>query len=628
MLYRKEKSPSTNSVHHRRSSDAYCCRNFALVASQDLLCYVKSQYLTCRLFLGAQTTTLPKSLMAAQSIYFVGEEVPSPEEAAGDNRPLPSSSSGLGPHSSIFGTAPASSALSADMDWPEPMLFGADIDNQDVATPFPVTMPMAIPAFAGHDMSMAFPPSGFEYPGVLPLQPAPGMEPSSYKEAMDEFFAKNGAWRPPEPCNHCKRLRLQCFMLHTADANPNPVNSCSSCVALFRNCSLAERSKRDHSLFETERPVIGHLHGVNEEDDQFLPWLHRSSLQPGLEVGQPSSGVPLPSASSKRSSSRSVRKTQVLRDWFAVNIQHPYPTDEEKSTLAEESGLSRTQVINWFTNARRRHRLSTQPMVNNAMFRAGSPMPRSLLSSMTPMERWRHSPPDSEPVSEAAIQQALDSCVNGAAVSVPTAGIDIPAGAEFSHVEELGSSASTDSMLYSRSAFRYSSDGSLSNYSHASAKSDGALSARSSEDRTNPPWVSSSSARSKRSKARTFTCSYCSRTFNKKYDWLRHERSVHAPGDTSWICSIPLPQGQPHVVWRLGQSVAECIFCGQSSPTDEHFQSHEFESCAKRGVQDRSFTRKDHMWQHLYKFHGCRKWDGWKPDLNLLMHKSVGAGGS
>lgn len=27
------------------------------------------------------------------------------------------------------------------------------------------------------------------------------------------------------------------------------------------------------------------------------------------------------------------------------------------------------------------------------------------------------------------------------------------------------------------------------------------------------------------------------------------------------------------------------------------------------------------MWQHLYMFHGCRKWDGWQPDLSLLQHK-------
>lgn len=554
--------------------------------------------------------------MSVHNDFFVGDVDPTAQEGAIDHRRVSGASTGLGPHQGIVGmatTSASTTALPSDLDWSDSLLFGADIDGHDVNSP---QFPPVMSGFESQDLNFTFPPpdvdvdyasAGFPVPIQ---QTAHGLEPASYQEAMEEFFAKNGAWRPPEPCTHCKRLRLQCFMLQTTNANPNPVNSCSSCVALFRNCSLAERSKRGHSQFETSRPVIGHLHGVNEEENQ-LTWDQNHQPVTGPSSGPSSAAIPVPSATSKRSSSRSVRKTQVLRDWFAINIQHPYPTDEEKSTLAEQSGLSRTQVINWFTNARRRHRLSTQPMVNNTTFRAGSPMPRSLLSSMTPFERWKHSPPDSEPVSETAIQQAIS-----ANPSVK------PEGSASGIIDDLGSSASTDSMLYSRSALHYSSDGSLSNYSHASANSDAVLSGRSSEDRSHPAWVKSASARPKRSKARTFTCSYCSRSFNKKYDWLRHERSVHAPGDTSWVCAIPLPPEQPYIVWRLGQTQAECIFCGQASPTEEHFQTHEFESCAKRAVQDRSFTRKDHMWQHLYKFHGCRKWEGWKPDVNLLMHKT------
>jgi hypothetical protein len=30
------------------------------------------------------------------------------------------------------------------------------------------------------------------------------------------------------------------------------------------------------------------------------------------------------------------------------------------------------------------------------------------------------------------------------------------------------------------------------------------------------------------------------------------------------------------------------------------------------------YARKDHLWQHLYKFHGCRKWEGWTLDLVSL----------
>ncbi|KAK2608681.1 hypothetical protein QQS21_002792 [Conoideocrella luteorostrata] len=581
--------------------------------------------------------------MSVYNLLFLGDGAdpappppPPQQQGADDNRRLAAGSSAglvkLGdvhddpPNTMALGSTPEpASALSVDMDWSDSLLFDTELDAlPDAIAPH---FPSISSGVETQDMSLAFPPpnvdhahnTGTSYSQQQQqqqlLQPVSALQPVPYREAMEEFFAKNGAWRPREPCSYCRRRRLQCFILQTTDANPNPVNSCSSCVALFRNCSLAERSKRGHSGFETECPVIGHLHGVNEEDNP-LPSLDQISPAP---AGQSSAVMHMLPVTSKRSSSRSVRKTQILRDWFAINIHHPYPAEEEKSFLAEKSGLSRTQVINWFTNARRRHRLSAQPMVNNTTFPAGSPMPRSLLSSMSPFERWKHSPPDCEPVSEDAIQRAI-----GSTATASQKDSILGVGEGVLPAEDMGSSASTDSMLYPLPAFHYSSDGSLSNYSLLSASSDAVLSGRSSDDPgAHPAWVKSASARSKRSKGRIFTCTYCLRSFNKKYDWLRHERSVHAPGDTSWVCAIPLPPEQPHTVWRLGESQAECIFCGHPAPTEEHFQSHEFEPCAKRAIQDRSFTRKDHMWQHLYKFHGCRKWDGWKPDLNLLMHKTA-----
>ncbi|KAL8171551.1 hypothetical protein V2J09_023355 [Rumex salicifolius] len=42
----------------------------------------------------------------------------------------------------------------------------------------------------------------------------------------------------------------------------------------------------------------------------------------------------------------------VLRTWLFENFLHPYPTDTDKEMLARRTGLSRSQVSNWFTNAR------------------------------------------------------------------------------------------------------------------------------------------------------------------------------------------------------------------------------------------------------------------------------------
>ncbi|XP_051151423.1 homeobox protein ATH1 [Andrographis paniculata] len=46
------------------------------------------------------------------------------------------------------------------------------------------------------------------------------------------------------------------------------------------------------------------------------------------------------------------RSVSVLRQWMYQNFLHPYPKDTEKHLLALKSGLTRSQVSNWFINAR------------------------------------------------------------------------------------------------------------------------------------------------------------------------------------------------------------------------------------------------------------------------------------
>lgn len=46
------------------------------------------------------------------------------------------------------------------------------------------------------------------------------------------------------------------------------------------------------------------------------------------------------------------RSVSILRAWMFQNFLHPYPKDSEKHLLALKSGLTRSQVSNWFINAR------------------------------------------------------------------------------------------------------------------------------------------------------------------------------------------------------------------------------------------------------------------------------------
>lgn len=46
--------------------------------------------------------------------------------------------------------------------------------------------------------------------------------------------------------------------------------------------------------------------------------------------------------------------TALLRAWLYDHTNHPYPSEDEKTSLAEQTGLTLNQISNWFINARRR----------------------------------------------------------------------------------------------------------------------------------------------------------------------------------------------------------------------------------------------------------------------------------
>ncbi|KAG0452201.1 hypothetical protein HPP92_025785 [Vanilla planifolia] len=46
------------------------------------------------------------------------------------------------------------------------------------------------------------------------------------------------------------------------------------------------------------------------------------------------------------------RSVSILRAWLFEHFLHPYPKDSDKQMLAKQTGLTRSQVSNWFINAR------------------------------------------------------------------------------------------------------------------------------------------------------------------------------------------------------------------------------------------------------------------------------------
>ncbi|KAK0390975.1 hypothetical protein NLU13_0477 [Sarocladium strictum] len=466
---------------------------------------------------------------------------------------------------------------------------------------------------------------------------SPTLDPSNL--SLDTILMNNGGWRPPEPCDYCRQMRLLCYMLQTTAANPNPVTSCSSCVALFRQCSLAERAKRQPSAFETSTPVIGQLHGVSEEQgafqadhDQVIIGEHlplqpaQSQLSPFdeqdddddiLATTSLQQAPDLPKFSAKRTSARMVKRTRSLRNWFARHQDHPYPTDEEKAQLAIESGLTRVQVTNWFTNARRRQRQTMRAVTKQSYFPQGSPMPQSSPSDLSPLDRWRNSPPDQEAVDPTALQSALDGLEkSGGSGHHAFMNSYVPRDAR-----ELSSGSVSQASSYNgNNTYTWlegsSNSGSSAAFSHKSADvfglvspADGYSSGEASQSGKVVPHVTNGGL---------LQCTFCKRSFKKKSDWVRHERTIHLPELDTWICSLNSDTNHPHLTWRVDRGQPSCSYCGADNPAPDHLRTHEFESCAERPVSERSFARKDHLWQHLQKFHGCKRWDGWALDLGQM----------
>lgn len=406
----------------------------------------------------------------------------------------------------------------------------------------------------------------------------------------------DGAYRPPISCSHCRRHRLQCLILRTTAANPNPINSCSSCVALFRECSLAKGEKRLPSRFETFSPVLGHLHGLPEDaeygaaDQQGFPG-HDLAVTQGVDLG-------LENREERKDSKQFVRKgARVLREWFYQNQEYPYPTDAQKEQLSTETGFSQRRVSTWFANARRRQKqkIQSSKQTSNSRSRAGSPMVTSTLSSMTPMERWKASPPEDEPILESAIQDAIASGVADPGPAFDPFHFDGSATDLFNLDKTSSHLASSASSFESRAS--ETSDSISSAWSHQSGEGNIPF----------PLLPKAPSTRRQRGRRLSgaecqYQCTFCPSSFRKRHDWARHEKSVHLQLD-SWICT----QNLDELNQQYSSSVSNCYFCDAPNPTPAHWDEHEFHICAGKPIVERSFSRKDYLCQHLRKFHACTK---------------------
>ena len=180
----------------------------------------------------------------------------------------------------------------------------------------------------------------------------------SIQPASAEFDTNFSSWIPTyqkavQPCEYCRSKSLECFIFN-ADGSKRP--GCSPCNALFRPCSFSNPERmpgmRQRTALDTLDVVaendIRHVGGLTGKK-QMRSLGHLGPIEDGREDDE----GPKKGAAAARFPRAAVK---VLKDWMLMHIEHPYPTDEEKETLKQQTGLSVGQISNWMANTRRRQK--------------------------------------------------------------------------------------------------------------------------------------------------------------------------------------------------------------------------------------------------------------------------------
>lgn len=115
---------------------------------------------------------------------------------------------------------------------------------------------------------------------------------------------------------------------------------------------MAVGEKRKASDFETKDPIVGHLHGVNEEygdEFEFLTWNGSTQDVPPTIPGRSSVKAReyvSNSAPKKGKGTMSKQDIRVLKAWLSEHRRAPYPTEQEKLELRATTGLTVLQISN------------------------------------------------------------------------------------------------------------------------------------------------------------------------------------------------------------------------------------------------------------------------------------------
>ncbi|KAF2746685.1 hypothetical protein M011DRAFT_468386 [Sporormia fimetaria CBS 119925] len=288
---------------------------------------------------------------------------------------------------------------------------------------------------------------------------------------------------------------------------------------------------------------------------------------------------------------------QLLEDEFTTN---PYPCSWEIDIIAHQVGLDAKRVRNWFNNARARRK-------PEAVLEKTVSSTRTLASKLSAesLERLANQedggvaapqPPLATYLASSYLEEAARLSDIQAAAAVPSSergGFTL----DSSSVSRVGRSGSvitsvTSSEGSAPTSFTMSSRGSnTSSFGRDRRRGRRRMTWRNSP--YNRPNIDGLDDAGKPSRNLPFFCTFCPRAFKTKYEWIRHEDSVHALR-TTYICC-----GDKMAV----DSLAICPFCGEKRPDEVHMAGHKYQQCRNKPEMHRTFYRRDHFVQHLHHVH-------------------------
>lgn len=348
--------------------------------------------------------------------------------------------------------------------------------------------------------------------------------------------------RPEKPCDYCRSRRLNCYVTRGK-------SSCNPCNSLFRDCSLITDRIRAANNPPPEF-LLDTLHVVDEDstiEQGAVTGIKALRSKAGANATRADDGP----TSSKRNGIRFPRDAvKVLRTWLDAHSDNPYPTEEEKAELERQTELKPTQIANWLANARRRRKMSDKarpklcasPSLRATTPAIAIPAAEKPWDELNPFERWKHSPPENEPALMTDIAYAVansdlpEDQVSTSPSSLGKKKHRSSAGSGFSN----GRPASTTSFETGQSSSLSASNSAV--YSQHSSHSHGSFGSFSSglagkKDRRRRRRPAPTSFRKPSDeKKRIFQCTFCTDTFKSKYDWTRHEKSLHLSLE-KWICA-------------------------------------------------------------------------------------------